>query len=116
QGEPPRLEPTPDGGALIRAYTDLKRHNLCDEEDRFFCNERVAEKGIPLATFLTRKLSDIASSAALGHRADLSTISEAIEHDAGEAHTARVNYSKLSADQKASVVEFLKSLQILPPQ
>jgi cytochrome c peroxidase len=116
QGETPRLEPSPDGGALIRAYTDLKRHNLCDEEDRFFCNERVAEKGIPLGTFLTRKLWDIGSSAAFGHRGDLSTISEAIEHHAGEAHTARVNYSNLSADERASIVEFLKSLQILPPQ
>jgi hypothetical protein len=116
QGEQPRLEPTPDGGALIRAYTDLKRHNLCDEEDRFFCNERVAEKGIPLGTFLTRKLWDIGSSPAFGHRGDLSTISEAIEHHAGEAHAARVNYLKLSAYERAAVVEFLKSLQILPPQ
>jgi cytochrome c peroxidase len=113
QGEPPRLEPTPDGGALIRAYTDLKGHNLCDEDDRFFCNERVAETGIPLGTFLTRKLWDIGSSAAFGHRGDLSTISEAIEHHAGEARASRVNYSKLSVNERASVVEFLKTLQIL---
>jgi CxxC motif-containing protein (DUF1111 family) len=114
QGEPPRLEPTPDGGALIRAYTDLKRHNLCDENDQFFCNERVAEKGIPLGTFVTRKLWDIGSSAAFGHRGDLSTITEAVEHHAGEARASRVNYSQLSVSQRASVVEFLKTLQILP--
>jgi hypothetical protein len=113
QGQTPRLEPTSDGGAVIRAYTDLKRHNLCDEEDRFFCNERVTEHGIPLGSFVTRKLWDIGSSAAFGHRGDLSTISEAIEHHAGEARRSRTNYSNLSAYEKAAIVEFLKTMQIL---
>src|SRR5262249_39749310 len=58
-GELPRLEATPEGGAIIRAYTDLKRHNLCDEKDHFFCNEKVAPSGVPPSTFLTRKLWDI---------------------------------------------------------
>jgi cytochrome c peroxidase len=116
QGQPPRLEPTPDGGAIVRAYTDLKRHNLCDEDDRYFCNERVTEPEISLGMFVTRKLWDIGSSAAFGHRGDLSTITEAIEHHAGEARAARSNYSKLSAYDRAAIVEFLKTLQILPPK
>ena len=115
-GESPRLEPTPDGGAIIRAYTDLKRHNLCDDNDRFFCNEKVPQPGIALSTFLTRKLWDIGSSAAFGHRGDLSTISEAIEHHAGEGRPSLTNYLSLSAYQRAAIVEFLKTLQILPPQ
>lgn len=114
KGQPPRLEQAPDSGAIVRAYTDLKRHNLCDEGDRFFCNDRVPEHGIPLGTFVTRKLWDIGSSAAFGHRGDLSTITEAIEHHAGEARTARTNYSSLSAYERAAIVEFLKTLQILP--
>ncbi len=114
QGQPPRLEPTPDGGAIVRAYTDLKRHNLCDDADGFFCNDKVAEPGIPAGTFLTRKLWDIGSSAAFGHRGDLSTITEAIEHHAGEARTSRDNFSELSGYERAAVVEFLKTLQILP--
>jgi cytochrome c peroxidase len=116
QGERPRLEPAPNGGAIVRAYTDLKRHNLCDDGDRFFCNERVAEPGIALGTFLTRKLWDIGSSAAFGHRGDLSTIGEAIEHHAGEARAAKMRYSELSAYQRQSIVEFLKTLQVLPPK
>jgi cytochrome c peroxidase len=115
QGQPPRLEPAPDGGAVVRAYTDLKRHNLCDDSDRFFCNERIPEAGIPLGEFVTRKLWDIGSSAAFGHRGDISTITEAIEHHAGEARAARDNYSSLSPYAKAAIVEFLKTLQILPP-
>src|SRR5215475_13119568 len=114
QGQPPRLESAPDGGAIVRAYTDLKRHNLCDDADRFFCNDMVAEPGIPVGTFLTRKLWDIGSSVAFGHRGDLSTITEAIEHHAGEARTSRDNYSELSGYERAAVVEFLKTLQILP--
>lgn len=114
QGETPRLEPTPDGGAVVRAYTDLKRHNICDDSDRFFCNERVAEPGIPAGSFLTRKLWDIGSSAAFGHRGDLSTISEAIEHHAGEASATKTRYLELSAYQRGAIVEFLKTLQVLP--
>jgi hypothetical protein len=114
-GELPRLEATPDGGAIVRAYTDLKRHNLCDQADQFFCNEQVPQTGIPLSTFLTRRLWDIGSSAAFGHRGDLSTISEAIEHHAGEGRPSLMRYLSLSAYQRAAVVEFLKTLQILPP-
>ncbi len=115
-GELPRLEPTPDGGAVVRAYTDLKRHSLCDERDQFFCNEKVAQPGIPLSTFLTRKLWDIGSSAAFGHRGDLSTITEAIEHHAGEGRLSLTNYLNLSSYQRAAIVEFLKTLQVLPPE
>lgn len=113
-GEKPRLEATPDGGAIVRAYTDLKRHNLCDSEDRFFCNEKVAQAGIPVSTFLTRKLWDVGSSAPYGHRGDLSTITEAIEHHAGEARASRTNFVNLPAYERAAIVEFLKTLQILP--
>ena len=112
EGEAPRLEPTPDGGAIVRAYTDLKRHNLCDSQDQFFCNEKVAQPGISPSTFLTRKLWDIGSSAAFGHRGDLSTIGEAIEHHAGEARPSLKKYSSLSKHERAAIVEFLKTLQI----
>jgi len=112
-GELPRLEPAPQGGAIVRAYTDLKRHNLCDERDDFFCNETVAESGIPASTFLTRKLWDIGSSTAFGHRGDLSTISDAIEHHAGEARPSLTKYLGLTWNERAAIVEFLKTLQVL---
>jgi len=114
EGELPRLEATPDGGAIVRAYTDLKRHSLCDADDAFFCNEKVAEEGIAPGTFLTRKLWDIGSSAPYGHRGDLSTLTEAIEHHAAEARPSRTKFDNLSAWQQSAIIEFLKSLQILP--
>jgi CxxC motif-containing protein (DUF1111 family) len=115
QGEMPRLEPTPDGGAVVRAYTDLKRHNLCDDRDQYFCNEKNPEAGVPASSFLTRKLWDIGSSPAFGHRGDLSTMTEAIQHHAGEARASSEKYMNLPAYEQAAVVEFLKTLRILPP-
>jgi len=125
QGQGPWLEPTPEGGALVRAYTDLKRHNLCDDPAdpdpiRFFCNERRAEgrpdqDGRPGAEFfLTRKLWDVGSSAPYGHRGDLTTITEAILVHGGEARVSRDAFVKLPDRTQADIVMFLKTLQVLP--
>ena len=88
-GEKPRLEPTATGGAIVRAYTDLKRHDLCGSTDQFFCNEQIPQAGISTREFLTRKLWDVGNSAPYGHRGDLTTLTEAIDHHHGEAEYAR---------------------------
>jgi hypothetical protein len=110
----PRLERLEPGGGMVRAYTDLKRHVICDSIDPFFCNERLIQSGVPLDQFLTRKLWDVGNTAPYGHRGDLTTISEAILHHAGEARLARERFASLSKDQQGEIVEFLKQLQILP--
>ncbi len=124
QGQEPRLER--DGaGAILRAFTDLKRHSLCDPADqpnaiRFFCNETLRDSRPDVngrhgsEFFITRKLWDVGSSAPYGHRGDLTTVSEAILMHGGEARAARDAFTELPfADQRA-VVEFLLSLQVLP--
>ena len=113
-GEKPRLEATPAGGAIVRAYTDLKRHDLCGSTDQFFCNEQVPQAGISTREFLTRKLWDVGNSAPYGHRGDLSTITEAIDHHQGEAKPMRDSFFALSPEQRAQIIEFLKTLQVLP--
>ncbi len=114
-GEQPRLERLADGRAVVRAYTDLKRHKICDEELPHFCNEKVVQAGIPLDQFITRKLWDVGNSAPYGHRGDLTTITEAILAHGGEGRKARDKFAALSAEDQAEVVEFLKTLQVLPP-
>jgi hypothetical protein len=114
-GPTPRLERTPDGRAIVRAYTDLKRHVICDEQDPFFCNERRVQDGVPTDQFLTRKLWDVGSTAPYGHRGDLTTITEAILHHAGEARPQRERFVALPEEDQAAIVEFLKTLQVLPP-
>jgi Di-haem oxidoreductase, putative peroxidase len=110
----PRLERTETGGAIVRAYTDLKRHVICDDQDPFFCNERLVQNGVPVDQFITRKLWDVGNTAPYGHRGDLTTITEAILHHAGEARAHRERFAALSKDQQSEIVEFLKQLQVLP--
>ncbi|MBO0857833.1 MAG: hypothetical protein J2P21_05140 [Chloracidobacterium sp.] len=110
----PQLEKQSGGGAVVRAYTDLKRHVICDGSDPFFCNERLIQNGVPTNQFITRKLWDVGSSAPYGHRGDLTTITEAILHHAGEARPQRDSFAALPIAQQNAIVEFLKQLQALP--
>lgn len=115
QGQLPRLQASSGGGAVVRAYTDLKRHDLCDQDIRHYCNERVKQAGIATELFLTRKLWDAGNSAPYGHRGDLTTLTDAIGAHGGEARPIRDAYMALPVGQRAAVIEFLKSLQMLPP-
>jgi hypothetical protein len=116
EGPKPRLETLPGGGVVVRAYTDLKRHVISDASDPFFSNERVVlpPTNVPTNQFLTRKLWDCGSAAGFGHRGDLTTVSEAILHHAGEAKPSRDLFVALPVTDKAAVIDFLKSLQVLP--
>jgi hypothetical protein len=110
----PTLERTRNGGAIVRAFTDLKRHVICDDLDPFYCNERLVQNGVPIDQFLTRKLWDVGNTAPYGHRGDLTTITEAILHHAGEARPERDRFVSLGKEQQAEIIEFLKQLQVLP--
>jgi cytochrome c peroxidase len=129
-GPAPRLERLPDGRARVRAFTDLKRHDISDADETFFANEQVAQGGLnglapasdftvapsprPRSQFLTRKLWDAGNSAPYGHRGDLTTLTEAIHYHAGEARAASAAFFALRAEDQAAIIEFLKTLQILP--
>jgi di-heme oxidoreductase (putative peroxidase) len=114
QGQLPRPERLVDGRAVIRAYTDLKRHDLCDADIDHFCNERVVQSGVSTREFLTRKLWDVGNSAPYGHRGDLTTITEAILAHGGEGRPSRDAFVALPKERRDQLVEFLKSLQVLP--
>ena len=125
-GERPRLEADGSGGAVVRLYSDLKRHNLCDDRGipnpiRTYCNEQIAQgrpdhNGQPgQQFFLTHRLWDVGNTAMYGHRGDLTTITDAILAHGGEARTSRDAFVGLESKQQESVVTFLKTLQVLPP-
>ncbi len=123
EGGTPRLEKGPGGTAIVRAFTDLKRHNLCDDEGpdaiRYFCNEKLAQGrpdqgGKPGAEFfLTRRLWDVGSTAPYGHRGDISTITEAILLHGGEGRASRDAFVASPIKRQKKIVRFLKSLQIV---
>jgi CxxC motif-containing protein (DUF1111 family) len=119
------LEAGSNGTGIVRAYTDLKRHSLCDDPGpgaiRWFCNEELAQgradaiDGTPgTEFFLTRKLWDVGNTAPYGHRGDVHTITEAILLHGGEGRASRDAFEASSADDQKALVTFLKTLQIVP--
>jgi hypothetical protein len=130
EGPEPRLERTPSGGATVQAFTDLKRHNLNDDELNYYANERVPQGKLngsapesdftiparprPTEEFLTRKLWDVGNTAPFGHRGDLTTMTDAVFYHGGEARNSRDAFFALTNDEQAKVIEFLKCLQVVP--
>lgn len=115
-------------GSPVPAYTDLKRHVICDGNKPQFCNEPVAPlqasdtlEAVPNDEFLTAKLWDVGNSAPWGHRGDLDTIYAAIVAHGGEAAAVEGNFEALPAGDQSAVVAFLKTLEMptvtgdLPP-
>lgn len=124
------VKPMKSGRVRVRAFTDLKRHDLNDGDYDHFANEQVPQGTLvgfadpsdftvapeprPTREFLTRKLWDAGNTDPYGHRGDLTTLTEAIHFHGGEARPQRDAFFGLSADDQAAVVEFLKSLIVVP--
>lgn len=114
EGPLPRPERTPDGKVVVRAFTDFKRHDLCDAEIQHYCNEQIVQGGVSTRQFLTRRLWDAGNTAPYGHHGDLTTLTEAILAHGGEGRGARDAFAALPQSGQDDVIEFLKSMQILP--
>jgi CxxC motif-containing protein (DUF1111 family) len=130
----PRIEALPDGGAIVRLYGDLKRHEM---------GRQLADPGGPQVIltamlaplqldgknvmvtpteFLTPELWGVSNTGPYMHDDRAGTLAEAIAFhgedsppavgDAGrsEAQEARDAYLKLSPDDQKALVAFLKSL------
>jgi hypothetical protein len=129
-GPGPRLKRLPGGRALVQAFTDLKRHNLNDADLNHFANEQVPQGMLngfappsdftidplprPTEEFLTRKLWDAGNTDPYGHRGDLTTLTEAIHFHGGEARASRDAFFALPKEDRDAIIEFLKTLQVLP--
>ena len=130
-GEIPRIQPRPGVSALVRPFTDLKRHNLNDADFNHFDNEQLSQGSLlgfadpgdftipallrPTDEFLTRKLWEVGNSAPYGHRGDLSTITEAIYFHGGDARVERDAFFALTPTERDKIVQFLKTMQVVPP-
>lgn len=117
----PRLVPE-RGIVWVPAFTDLRLHDICDGDDdpniepidmhappgspEFFAGNR---------RFITRKLWGTANEAPYFHHGQFTTLREAVLHHGGEAAWTRTNFNALPPQERDAVIEFLKSLQVLPP-
>lgn len=102
-----------DGNIYVAAFTDLKRHVICDADDMHFCNEERPQDFVPTNQFLSAKLWDAGTSAPYGHRGDLTTLSEAILHHSGEAKSVINEFLSLSNEEKTAIILFLRSLKVI---
>ena len=109
-----RLRRDNEGRVLVEAFTDLKRHRIADAEEPFFANEVVSQGFAPTDEFITKRLWDVGNTPPYGHRGDLTTLGEAIVRHGGEARGSRLRYVALDELDRVAVIEFLKTLQIVP--
>jgi hypothetical protein len=131
----PRLR-VEKGVVMVPAYTDLKLHDItsglpsCAAHPELIntgqCDGDVEalDQNEPAGTpqffagnrrFITRKLWGIANQHSFGHHGQYTTLREAVLAHAGEAAASSAAFRSLDAVGQDSLIEFLKSLQILPP-
>jgi cytochrome c peroxidase len=67
------------------------------------------------AQFLTRKLWGTANEPPFFHHGRYTTLREAVLAHGGEAAQSRTAFRSLPDAERDAVIEFLKSLQVLPP-
>lgn len=120
----PRLHPR-NGVIMVPAYTDLKVHDIsatsdaatdpeCEPLDQ---NQPAGSEGFFKGNckFITRKLWGFYNQGgAFMHHGKFTTAREAVEAHNGEALDQRKAFDALSPELQNDVIEFLKSLQVLP--
>jgi hypothetical protein len=116
----PRLKPT-NGVVWVPAFTDLKLHDITSGPDD--PNREPLDMNQPAGSpaffegnrkFITRKLWGIANQHSFGHHGQYTTMREAVLAHSGEALSSRLAFQSLNDYDRDSIIEFLKSQQILP--
>ena len=120
EGPGPFLQKDELGRVRVPVFTDLKRHDMGPllDTDEVKQQRQIPSpvQGIDTELWLTRKLWGVASEAPFLHHGRATLISEAILMHGGEAEPQRLAYEDLSEYEQDSVVEFIKTLQILPEE
>jgi len=118
----PRLKPDRQGIVWVPAYTDLKLHDITSgpndpKAEPLDQNQPAGSPGFFAGNtrFITRKLWGAGNSGPYMHHGKFTTMREAILAHSGEALISRQSFESLSAYDRDSVIEFLKTLQVLPP-
>jgi len=104
----------------VPAYTDFKLHDICEADDP---GEPLDMNQTPWTpkfrqgnrNFLTRRLWGAANEPPYFHHGLFTTMRRAILGHAGEALEQKKQFERLSKYDQDSLIEFLKSLQVLPP-
>ena len=106
----------------VPAFTDLKLHDITagpgsPDAEAIDINQPAGSAAFHGGNrrFLTKKLWGAANEKPYFHHGLFTTLREAVLAHDGEALTSRENFVALTPDERDRVIEFLKSLQVLPP-
>jgi Di-haem oxidoreductase, putative peroxidase len=117
----PRLGDGPDGITWVPAFTDFKLHDITSGPND--PNRESLDMQVPASMadffngngkFLTKRLWGVGNTQPYFHHGKFVTLREAILAHAGEAQASTDAFLGLSDYEQGSIVEFLKSLQVLP--
>jgi hypothetical protein len=118
---PPRLKPEPGKQVVwVDAYTDFKLHDITgpdEEPEPLDMNQNPWSPEFRKGNrkFLTKRLWGAANEPPYYHHGLFTTMRRAVLTHAGDALESRKAFEALPKYDKDCVIEFLKSLQVLPP-
>jgi hypothetical protein len=117
----PRLRPS-HGVVHVPAFTDFKLHDITygpgdPNIEALDMNQPAGTPGFFAGNrkFLTRKLWGTANEPPFFHHGQYTTLRQAVLAHAGEALAARTAFGALRPYDQDCIIEFLKTLQVLPP-
>ncbi|MGE0289638.1 MAG: di-heme oxidoredictase family protein [Acetobacteraceae bacterium] len=96
------FERTRSGGALVRLYGDLKRHEMGPA-----LAENIDETGVGASTWMTKELWGVGSTPPYLHDGRATTLMEAILEHGGEAQAARDAVLDLTDGERTDMIAFL---------
>jgi di-heme oxidoreductase (putative peroxidase) len=119
---PPRLQPNNRRVLYVPAFTDMKLHDICDGPDD--PNIELLDMNQPAGSpsffagnrkFITKKLWGVGNQPPFFHHGQFTTMRAAILAHGGEAGATRQAFQSLGDYDRDCIIEFLKTLQVLPP-
>lgn len=105
------FERTSSGGAIVRLYGDLKRHDMGPG-----LAENVDETGDGASVWMTKELWGVGSSAQYLHDGRATTLTEAILEHGGEGSASRAEFQALADADQQKLVRFLDNLVLFFPE
>ena len=104
----------------VDAYTDFKLHDICrsaDDVEPLDMNQSQWSKKFNQGNcrFLTKRLWGAANEPPFFHHGQFTTLRRSVLAHSGEAIESRQAFQRLSAYDRDALIEFLKTMQVLPP-
>ncbi|MGD2064227.1 MAG: di-heme oxidoredictase family protein, partial [Nitrospirota bacterium] len=110
------------GITWVPVFTDFKLHDITygpDDPNREPLNMHYPPGSVEFnsgnSRFLTKRLWGAANERPFFHHGKYTTLRQAVLAHYGEADASRAAFESLSDDGRDSIIEFLKTLQVLPP-